>query len=186
MQYKILNKIYVCAEWIYQKMNNAAGSARWQFGPERPVVIVTPLAPPGSAMRWSLKIHCRGRVSRPLQYPRSFSARTNRVTPNGVTIISGLSVSNCPPGLPAKNLYRLSSFCHEFQLGTNSIFISKKAKFLFTFTWCYVRMYLVKIGNYPNFPRKNWVFLVYFWIILTIFNFFLVLTDCNVKTFPAV
>jgi len=45
-------------------------------------------------------------------------------------------------------------------------------------------MYLVKIGNYPNFPRKNWVFPVFFLFIFIIFNFFLVLTDWNVQTFP--
>ena len=173
-----------------------------------------------------------GRETRPLQWIFNDHRSAEPGGPNGVTIISGLPVSNCQRALPAKKRKRqaasslillvmrrsnepgdtqwrndshrpirpelpaafsrqriltgLSSNCHEFPLGTNSIFISKKAKFLFTFTPPYDKMYLVKIGNYPNFLRKNRIFPVYLQVIFTIFNFFLVLTDCNVKTFPSV
>ena len=76
-------------------------------------------------------------------------------------------------------LYRHSSFCHESTWEWNSIFISKNTKFLFTFVCPYVRMYLVKIGNYPYFLSKIRKYYGDYPVLFTIFNFSLILSDWN-------
>ena len=76
-------------------------------------------------------------------------------------------------------LCRYSSFCHESTWEWNSIFISKNTKFLFTFVCPYVRMYLVKIGNYPYFLSKMRKYYGDCPVFFTILNFSLILSDWN-------